>query len=73
MATKIGAITIHVQICSGAGPHALHTLGTGAALSWFKSICLILADNQIQCRVWAKFNGQSPGKRRSPTIVKRGY
>ena len=48
------------RFVQGQGSHTLHTLGTGAAVSWFKSICLILADNQIRCRVWAKFNGQSP-------------
>ncbi|MBD2654110.1 HAMP domain-containing histidine kinase [Synechocystis sp. FACHB-383] len=48
------------RLVQGQAPHTLHTLGTAAAVNWFKSICLILADNQIQCSVWAKFSGQSP-------------
>ncbi|QUS60078.1 HAMP domain-containing sensor histidine kinase [Synechocystis sp. PCC 7338] len=47
------------RLVQGQTPHTLHTLGMAAAVNWFKSICLILADNQIQCRVWGKFSGQS--------------
>ncbi|MBE9176308.1 HAMP domain-containing histidine kinase, partial [Synechocystis salina LEGE 06155] len=48
------------RLVQGQAPHTLHTLGTAAAVNWLKNICLILAQNQIQCSVWAKFDGQSP-------------
>ncbi|WP_228015618.1 hypothetical protein [Synechocystis salina] len=60
------------RLVQGQTPHTLHTLGTAAAVNWFKSICLILADNQIQCRVWAKFSGQSSWQTAIATIVKQG-
>ncbi|AIE75446.1 MULTISPECIES: sensor histidine kinase KdpD [unclassified Synechocystis] len=48
------------RLVQGQAPHTLHTLGTAAAVHWFKNICLILADNQIECTLWAKFGVQSP-------------